>query len=214
MPISSANAFSVQSRESAASIISGQVLMGSYPTAFRNGCQRPSVTPLRFNGGMDTIGERIRSERDSQGISRADLARAAGLSYTALADLERGATKSTPKLHRIAAKLGVNVQWLETEKGPKSVGSGTDHRLGTLGEAPAPLAELWIALDLTARALAESRPDAGQKLAEALETLPHGLPDRPHLRKLREDIRMELENQELLRAAGRPAPKRTARKRQ
>lgn len=186
--------------------------MGSELTLFRNGMQRPSVTPFRSNDAMETIGERVRAEREDQGISRAELAKAAELSYTALSDLERGDTKSTPKLHRIAARLGVNVQWLETGKGPKAADIGTDQHSGTLGEAPAPLAELWIALDLTARALAESRPDAGQKLAEALETLPHGLADRPHLRKLREDVRQELANQELLRAAGRPAPKRTARK--
>jgi len=83
-------------------------------------CQRHSVTEFRFNMNMDTIGNRIRAERETQGITRADLARAAGIAPTTLSDLELGLSKSTTQLHKIAQRLAVRVEWLETGKGAKS----------------------------------------------------------------------------------------------
>jgi transcriptional regulator with XRE-family HTH domain len=66
---------------------------------------------------MESIGDRVRRTRESKGIARGDLARAIGLSYTGLSDLELGKAKNTTKLHRLASELGVDVQWLETGKG-------------------------------------------------------------------------------------------------
>lgn len=68
---------------------------------------------------MDTIGTRIRAEREAQGISRAELARAAGIASTTLSDLELGSSKSTTALHKIARRLGVRPEWLETGRGAK-----------------------------------------------------------------------------------------------
>ncbi len=68
---------------------------------------------------MKTIGERIRTEREGQKLSRAELARAGGIAPTTLSDLELGSSKSTTALHRIAARLGVSAEWLETGRGPK-----------------------------------------------------------------------------------------------
>ncbi len=68
-----------------------------------------------------TLGQRIREVREEQGISRAQLAQAAGLSSTTLSDLELDRSKSTTKLHRIAGRLRVNVAWLETGRGPKEL---------------------------------------------------------------------------------------------
>lgn len=65
---------------------------------------------------METIGERVRRLREALGIKRKDLASAVGLSYTGLADLESGKAKSSTKLHRLAAKLGVSSAYLETGK--------------------------------------------------------------------------------------------------
>lgn len=67
-----------------------------------------------------TIGERIRAERESQGISRQELARAGGIAVTTLSDLELGGSKSTTALHKIAARLSVSADWLETGRGPKA----------------------------------------------------------------------------------------------
>jgi transcriptional regulator with XRE-family HTH domain len=66
---------------------------------------------------METIGDRVRRTREGKGIARGDLARAVGLSYTGLSDLESGKAKTTTKLHRLATELGVAVEWLETGKG-------------------------------------------------------------------------------------------------
>lgn len=68
---------------------------------------------------MKTIGERIREERETQGISRAELAAFAGLAKTTLSDLEAGASKSSSALHKIAERLGVATRWLETGQGAK-----------------------------------------------------------------------------------------------
>lgn len=68
---------------------------------------------------METIGNRIRTEREHQGVSRADLARAAGIATTTLSDLELGLSKSTTALHKIAKRLGVRPEWLESGKGIK-----------------------------------------------------------------------------------------------
>lgn len=67
----------------------------------------------------ETIGERVRREREAQGISRKDLASYAGIGVSTLSDLELGLSESTTKLHRIAEKLGLRVQWLETGRGAK-----------------------------------------------------------------------------------------------
>ena len=77
--------------------------------------QRHPVTAFRLNARMkNDIGLRVREEREKKEISRAVLAKAAGISLTALSDLELGRTRSTPALHRIAEKRGVQVKWLET----------------------------------------------------------------------------------------------------
>jgi phage repressor protein C with HTH and peptisase S24 domain len=80
-------------------------------------CQRHFVTKFRPNHAMETIGGRIRRIREAKGISRGDLAKMAGLAYSSLSDLEAGKAKTTTVLHKIAAGLGVRVEWLETGKG-------------------------------------------------------------------------------------------------
>lgn len=68
-----------------------------------------------------TIGERIKQARDdgpAGRVSRKDLAAAAGLAYSTLADIENGYSDSTTALHKIAKRLRVRVEWLETGKGP------------------------------------------------------------------------------------------------
>jgi len=73
---------------------------------------------------MDTIGTRIRAEREAQGISRNDLAKAAAIAPTTLSNLELGLSKSSTALHKIAARLGVRTDWLETGRQPKHDQSG------------------------------------------------------------------------------------------
>jgi transcriptional regulator with XRE-family HTH domain len=70
-----------------------------------------------------TIGTRIRQARESGPagkVSRKDLASAAGIAYSTLADIENGYAASTTRLHHIAKRLKVSVEWLETGKGGMS----------------------------------------------------------------------------------------------
>ncbi|WP_242014413.1 XRE family transcriptional regulator [Xylella fastidiosa] len=78
---------------------------------------------VRTNTGMNTnIGSRIRAEREHQRISRAQLAKFAGVAVSTLSDLELGSSKSTTVLHKFAERLGVSPRWLETGYGDKYAG--------------------------------------------------------------------------------------------
>ena len=70
---------------------------------------------------METIGTRVRRERESQGIERRELASKTGIGYSTLSELERGGMQTTTKLRLIADVLGVSQRWLETGKGPKTL---------------------------------------------------------------------------------------------
>lgn len=65
---------------------------------------------------METIGDRVLRLRKAQGIERKDLARDVGLSYSGLSDLESGKARTSTKLHRLAARLGVSSNYLEMGK--------------------------------------------------------------------------------------------------
>lgn len=89
--------------------------------------QRPPVTVFRDNLGMpkpvslpkdlNTIGARVRAWREHRNLSRKDLAKRAGYSYTGLSDLELERSNGSGKLHLIAAVLRLNPHYLETGKG-------------------------------------------------------------------------------------------------
>lgn len=68
---------------------------------------------------MSSIGQRIKSEREAQGISRTDLSKKTGIGYSTLAELENGRMQSSTRLHVIADALGVLASYLETGKEPK-----------------------------------------------------------------------------------------------
>jgi len=69
---------------------------------------------------MNNLGMRIRAEREAQKISRSELAKAAGIKPTTLSDLELGLSKSSGALYKIARRLGVLPEWLETGRGVKT----------------------------------------------------------------------------------------------
>lgn len=68
----------------------------------------------------------MRQEREALGISRKVLANAAGIAITTLSDLELGESQTTTALHRIARRLGVRTEWLETGKGSKEPDEDAD----------------------------------------------------------------------------------------
>lgn len=107
---------------------------------------------------METIGTRIRREREAQGLSRKDLERQTGIGYSTLAELERGGMQSSTKLHVIAEALGVSVNWLETGKGAKaarpshSTGLDVGKLADLLGTVEAAVEEAGVRLPARVRA--------------------------------------------------------------
>lgn len=79
---------------------------------------------------MMTVGDRIKKARGANGlvgkVSRKDLADAVGIAYSTLADLENGYSQGTTVLHKIAKRLGVRVEWLETGKLPMAASDESD----------------------------------------------------------------------------------------
>jgi phage repressor protein C with HTH and peptisase S24 domain len=70
---------------------------------------------------VKTIGERLRAEREAQGVTQEELGRVAGVSKAAIGAIETGATKSPrpETLFPIASKLSVSPEWLITGRGSK-----------------------------------------------------------------------------------------------
>lgn len=81
--------------------------------------KRHSASVILLNGGMETIGARVRTERLRLGMTQQSLALAVGRKKETIRDLELGKSRSSTKLHLIAGALGVCVTWLETGKGPR-----------------------------------------------------------------------------------------------
>jgi transcriptional regulator with XRE-family HTH domain len=137
---------------------------------------------------MATIGERIRNERDSRRWSRTKLAGLAGISPTALSDLELGYTQRSLSLHRIADALGVNADWLETGKGEKfTVGTSQPARFddATMAQAVELLYLMadarpedkrfrrfnWAMILLAAKGIAHAEGDPRKAMASILADL-------------------------------------------
>jgi transcriptional regulator with XRE-family HTH domain len=88
--------------------------------------QRHSVTEIRSNVRV-TIGDRVKEWREKRKMTVEHLAQRVGLRPSTIYDLERGDSKSTKKLHVIAAVLRVNVHYLETNKGPPEDMTAPEH---------------------------------------------------------------------------------------
>jgi HTH-type transcriptional regulator, competence development regulator len=90
--------------------------------------QRHSVTAFRLNTDMEekfigkTIGERVRHWRERRGITVPELARQVGSKPSTIYGLEIGDQKKSSALHKIAKALGLNIDYLETAKGPAELG--------------------------------------------------------------------------------------------
>ena len=65
---------------------------------------------------MDTIGSRLKAVRQEKGWSQLQLAEAAGVSQSAIGNIESGQRKRPRDLVSIGAALGVSAEWLETGK--------------------------------------------------------------------------------------------------
>ena len=113
-----------------------------------------------------TVGARVRYWREQRGIKRSELAKAVGMSYSMLADLENDRAKGATKLHLIAAHLRLNPYYLETDKGEPEAEFAQ--------EAPAPAQE-WPFPEIPRGKLDQlsgiERKYLGMKLQEILDEI-------------------------------------------
>jgi transcriptional regulator with XRE-family HTH domain len=72
---------------------------------------------------MRSFAERLREERQRQGLTQEALAGMAGLSQSAIGNYESGERGSSRQIARLANALGVNALWLETGDGDKETGA-------------------------------------------------------------------------------------------
>lgn len=66
---------------------------------------------------MSTFAERVCAERERQKMSQDDLSKAAGVSQSTIAQIERGRNKGTKHILALARALRVSPEWLESGKG-------------------------------------------------------------------------------------------------
>lgn len=77
---------------------------------------------------METIGDRLKAEREAQGLSQPALAAEAGISKQAISAIERGEAKKpeAATLDPICRRLGITTRWLLTGRPPKRAEGDTD----------------------------------------------------------------------------------------
>lgn len=70
---------------------------------------------------METMGERLRAEREAAELTQQQLATEAGVTKQAISQIESGATKNpeASTLEPICRRLNVNLRWLQSKIGPK-----------------------------------------------------------------------------------------------
>ncbi|MDY0308549.1 MAG: helix-turn-helix transcriptional regulator [Castellaniella sp.] len=79
---------------------------------------------------METFAERLRHARLLRGLSQESLARACGLSQSAISSYENGTRQSPKKLLSLAQVLEVDIYWLSRGQGSMTPSSGATVSLG------------------------------------------------------------------------------------
>lgn len=118
---------------------------------------------------METIGSRLRQEREAQGIDRKAFAKATGIGYSTIAELERGGMQTSTKLRVIAEALGVSLGWLETGKGPKRLEAVPDLPAEIVAPAETPAG--YVRFDLYEGAAGMGLGIANNDYPEVIRTL-------------------------------------------
>ncbi|MBB3004408.1 phage repressor protein C with HTH and peptisase S24 domain [Paraburkholderia tropica] len=75
---------------------------------------------------MNTFGDRVREKREELGMSQEGLGKAAGISQSTIAQIERGRNQGTKHILSLARALGVDAEWLETGRDAKHIPAKTD----------------------------------------------------------------------------------------
>jgi phage repressor protein C with HTH and peptisase S24 domain len=79
--------------------------------------------------GMETVGDRVKAEREHRGWTQSELARRvvragfATMSQGGIAQIERRGDTEPKSIVQLASALGVSVRWLQTGKGDKRAGA-------------------------------------------------------------------------------------------
>lgn len=150
---------------------------------------------------MATIGERIRQEREAQGISRAALGAAVGRGYSYIAELENDGIKRGSHIPAIAKALGVTPEWLETGKGDKRANPAVQSHSQSMKLDPVILAESIAALRQVAKRRGwDYDPETHAESTCYAYELWHELPAAPSTadvidigERIAERLRMEME---------------------
>ena len=114
---------------------------------------------------MQTLAERLKQERTSQGWSQDDLAARAGVRQSFIGALEAGNQRSTGYLPEIANALGVDTYWLKTGKGRRRARELSDDEKLLIQALPlldAAVRDIWIQ---SAQAAVERSKGNGQLCA-------------------------------------------------
>ena len=114
---------------------------------------------------MQTLAERLKQERTSQGWSQDDLAARAGVRQSFIGALEAGNQRSTGYLPEIANALGVDTYWLKTGKGRRRARELSDDEKLLIQALPlldAAVRDIWIQ---SARSAVERSKGNGQLCA-------------------------------------------------
>ncbi|MDE1139935.1 MAG: S24 family peptidase [Paraburkholderia tropica] len=75
---------------------------------------------------MNTFGDRVRKRREELGMSQEGLGKAAGISQSTIAQIERGRNQGTKHMLSLARALDVDAEWLETGRDAKQISAKTD----------------------------------------------------------------------------------------
>lgn len=167
--VAAAMAVNVQPRPSISRTLSFHVVMDAKPTASHRPCQRAPVAVPREAMPM-TVGARIVQARKNKGLTRPQLAEAAGVPYPTLAGLENGDQKTSTALPAIAAVCGVSALWLATGKGSKGAEAAPASQPERIDPAMMVTAQRWVEYEegLGARFSPEKR---AYRLGEVLNLL-------------------------------------------
>ncbi|OVE48559.1 helix-turn-helix domain-containing protein [Chromobacterium violaceum] len=82
---------------------------------------------------METLGTRLKAEREALDWTQRTLARRAGCGATTIASIETGRSRGSTKITAIAKALNLNPAWLESGKGPRRPAT-SDDSIGVLAE--------------------------------------------------------------------------------
>lgn len=78
---------------------------------------------------MKTFGDRVRARREELGMSQEGLGKAAGISQSTVAQIERGRNQGTKHILGLVRALGVRADWLERGRGEML--ETAKHKIGT-----------------------------------------------------------------------------------